>query len=87
VGDFTLVSITTSHVELERDGERLRLPVGHGLRRQGGGPWEPTQEVPRPNPSSSATTAARPSGDQPAGGGLSDLMKRMMQRRQQEVSR
>jgi hypothetical protein len=87
VAGYTLVSITSSHVELERDGEQLRLRVGHGLRRQGDGAWETTNEIPPPGSSPPATIAGPASGDAPSGGAISDLMKRMMQRRQQEVSR
>jgi hypothetical protein len=87
VAGYTLVSITTAHVELEREGERLRLPVGQGLRREGEGPWEITTDVRRPDAASSSTPRAETQGGGASEDAPSDVMKRLMQRRQQEVSR
>lgn len=87
VAGYTLVQVTTAHVELEREGERLRLPVGQGLRREGEGPWEFTAEIRSPDAISSSTTAVNPEGERASEDASSDVMKRLMQRRQQEISR
>jgi hypothetical protein len=87
VAGYTLVAITTSHVELERDGERIQLPVGQGLRREGDGPWELTREVSRPSATASRSATTQSDREPASDNAISDLMKRMMQRRQQEVSR
>jgi hypothetical protein len=87
IAGYTLVAITTTHVELERDGERFRLPVGQGLRREGEAAWEITAEVPRPSVTSSPSVANRAGNERGADGALGEMMKRLMQRRQQEVSR
>jgi hypothetical protein len=87
IAGYTLVAITTTHVELERDGQRFRLPVGQGLRREGDAAWEITAEVPRPSAKPSPNVADRAGSERGADGALGDMMKRLMQRRQQEVSR
>jgi hypothetical protein len=87
IAGYTLVGVTTTHIELEREGERLRLAVGQGLRREGDGAWAQAGQVARPSPAAASTATARPEGGGSSDGALSDLMKRMMQRRQQEVSR
>jgi hypothetical protein len=86
IAGYTLVAISTTHVELERDGERFRLPVGQGLRREGEAAWEITAEVPRPSATPSRTVADRAGSERGGDGALGDMMKRLMQRRQQEVS-
>jgi len=103
IGSFTIKEITSSHVDLERDGKAYVLVVGKQMTPDGA---NVAVEVTAPPPSDSATAsssaapadgAAPSDGAAPAApaapgapsspGDKSDLIRRMMERRQKEVSK
>jgi hypothetical protein len=46
IAGYRVIEIRTQSVELERDGERIELPVGGGLSRSGEGGWTIVTESP-----------------------------------------
>jgi hypothetical protein len=110
VGPFKLKTISTSQVELERDGKPITLPIGRTLQIEGssnGGAPEivdgPSQPPPpeSPGPASTSTAsapgvpgaptvtvpAAGASGSTPPSNDPAEIRRRMMERRQQEMSK
>lgn len=86
IAGFDLVTITTTRVELERDGEHVVLLIGGRLRREGEGNWVSSAVADAPvvgrEPAASGQSVAGAS----TAGEVSDLMKRMMERRAQQVT-
>lgn len=98
LGDFVVTDITTTNVVLRAETNQWSVRVGRMLTRQGDGPWtdsgEASPEIEAPTGAASVGTPAgtdtdsdgSTSGDPPAEGEMSDLMKRLMERRQQELA-
>jgi hypothetical protein len=86
IAGFDLVAITTTRVELERDGEHVVLPIGGRLKREGEGNWIASAAADGPvagqEPAASGQTVAGTT----ATSDMSDVMKRMMERRAQQVT-
>jgi hypothetical protein len=91
IANFTVAQITTSHVLLQFQTNELILPVGHQLRREGEAPWHlsdrttaessPTARPPGALPTTSSGPApALPTEE------ANDLLKRMMERREKEIT-
>ncbi len=98
IAGYRVIEIRTQSVELEKDGERINLPIGAGLSRLGGGGWTITTELPvldrRPEASQERSGGeARPQAGPGNGSGpgsaspVSDLMQRMMERRKRELEK
>lgn len=97
IADYKIKSVLTTGVELERDGKPLVLGVGRQLTLEGAGAGTvgvatASEPVPAPTPtvdsSISAPPAAASSAPAPAApGAQSDILKRMMERRQKEMSK
>jgi hypothetical protein len=92
IGDFTVASITGSQVELKQGDTPSTLIVGKRLQLEGTEadtaepePASATGDAPAtsPNPTNSAT----PASPAPSGGSPSEIMKRMMERRAQEMKK
>jgi hypothetical protein len=92
ISDFTVKSIAPQQVELEKDGKTTILAVGRQLAYEGsggGGGDEPAvqEEAPAPAPApgpngpAGGVSAPAPSNDK------SETLRRMMERRQQQMSK
>jgi hypothetical protein len=91
IGDFKITSIAPGQVGLERDGQPLVLAVGKSLPMEGGAetsavleniPAVGVPETPAPAPASPPSPA--PNAD--ANPDRSETLRRMMERRQKELS-
>ncbi len=92
LGEWRVAEIRADGVVLEAEGRTIELPVGRQLVRQGAGPWTVAAGDPpvaatgsasafggAPPPSSGGTTPSAPSG------GMSEIMRRLMERRMREM--
>lgn len=87
VAGHKVVGITAEEVRLEASEKQVTLKVGGQMRREDGGPWE----MAAPGVSRSVATGASGSGNGPSeasdgdsGGEVSDVLKRLLQKRAQE---
>jgi hypothetical protein len=92
IGDFKITSIAPGQVGLERDGQPLVLAVGKSLPVEGGAetsavleniPAVGVPETPPPAP----VAAASPTPNADANPDRSETLRRMMERRQKELSK
>ena len=88
IAGYTLKEIDWNHVKLESDGKALELKVNTQLRREDDGPWQPTARSGEfsaaSSSSASASDSSLPSSDN---GGASELLRRLMEKRQKELSK
>jgi hypothetical protein len=82
IADFTVTKIATGGVELTKDSKAFSLAMGQQLRRPPGGDWAPGVGPPVSfDVGSAAGATAAPAIPADA----SDLLKQMMERRQQQL--
>lgn len=88
VGPWTVRRISTTRVELADGDEQVTLSVGRQLTQRGEEPWAVAvrSAPPRIAGSGATSTALEPDGSSPAADEPSDIMKRLMERRQKELS-
>ena len=86
LGGHRLVEVGANYVQLATDGKTNRVAIGGGLRRQDEGEWEVVASGIKLTPEASSAPAAAVEGDASAGGGESDILKRLMQKREQELN-
>ena len=72
---YTVRSIAYDHVELEKEGAKVELKVGHSLRREEGGPWQLSAKT-EPIPAPSSSPAA----------GADDALQRLLRKREKEMN-
>lgn len=90
IAGYQIVDIDTYRVILEKDGNALEVPIGSGMKRYDEGDWEPMDDIgplvqsqPVPSP---GNVKEEPSSDGTAPKGApSDLLTRLMERRNQEL--
>lgn len=93
VGPWTVRKVSTTGVELAREDEVVDLPVGRQLVQREAEPWALADAAaPQPAPPSyrspsSPTRGRNPETPAAGDGGDSDVMRRLMERRQRELSR
>ncbi|MFW5863874.1 MAG: hypothetical protein ACOCVT_00340 [bacterium] len=82
--DLTLGQISTSGVEFHKGDETLNLAIGQALERAEGEAWKNTGEIEikRDAPASTSTKEAPIQADSP-----SDLLQKLRERRQQELTK
>lgn len=86
IASYTIKEINSAGVKLETGGKETDLGVGMQMRRQDEGPWLVVTEpgsyasVPRP-------PAAGESEDAASNGEVSDVLKKLMQKREQELNK
>lgn len=100
IAGFQVSSIGTHSIMMEKDGEHLVLPVGEGLRKRGDGSWEvisrTSDSIRRDSSTGSSSSRRRPaeaesrSSRPPQETGRTDssrndMLRRMMERRRQEM--
>lgn len=87
LGKFTVKSITADSVELEREAKPLTLKMGQQLRRPDGGEWSVVgAEIVR-SEARAAEAAANPGPGAPIAipADASDALRRLMEKRQQQL--
>jgi hypothetical protein len=100
IGAYKVKNVTMAGVEMERDGKAFTLPVGSQIRFDAAGVGTIQAAVPEAPPSvpigtsstpgdASSTTSSSSSSSSNTGApaSASDVLKRMMERRQQELSK
>ena len=91
IADFTLTSITPAQVELEHAGKQIAVVVGGPVPLEGtsdaGVTSEPLPVGVSAPPSTAAPTAATTSSAPAATGDKAEVLRRMMERRQKEMSK
>lgn len=85
IAGFKITAIRTDGVTLEKDAKRTELPVASAMKSSEEGVWELTKSTTEYARPSQSSPAAQSSGD--SGGGSDDVLKRLMERRRQEVER
>lgn len=92
IAGYKVSEITAQEVTLSGETEKIKLPVGSALQRRGTDPWE-MGEAPgfagatSSSNSSPATSQPAPSNAAPpAAAEDNDVLKRLLQKRQQELS-
>jgi hypothetical protein len=93
IAGFKLLSVGPEGVKLESNGKQLELQVGRQMKRPEGGEWQlaDANEVIETTAASSGSgesnnVQASASEPAPAAGGESDILKRLMQKREQELN-
>jgi hypothetical protein len=89
IGGAKITSIQNSQVELDRNGKQVVVLVGKQVRVREDGTLEIPSAIITPQPESPAPTpisSAKPETDT-APSSSSDILKRMMEKRQQELSK
>jgi hypothetical protein len=90
IAEFTVSKITPQAVELTRDGKNFSLQVAQQLRRPAGEDWTVAAvEPPRADPAAGTSPDKAQSGTEnatpPIPADASDLVKRLMERRQNQL--
>jgi hypothetical protein len=87
IADYTVAAITPSHVELEKEGKPLTLAIGKQLAMDGSG--NVSESTGASSAASSSTTPAGADMAPPPGvpADKAEVLRRMMERRNQEVSK
>lgn len=86
VGDFKVVDIRPERVQLENGTNRFELRVGARLRREDQGPWQLSESTePLPGTGSAGASAASAPAEGSNGGAADEVLRRLLQRREQET--
>lgn len=97
LGEWRVAAIDSKGILLTNEECRLRLPVGQSLRRRGDQPWELARDVRVPATTSlfggvkpAADSDATPESAAPSSGAgpddMTELMRRLMERRRQQLN-
>ena len=84
IAGYKVTGISSHGVELEAEGKRIELAVGMQMKRQDEGEWQAAglaESVVAPAP---ATVASGEKTEDTSGGEESDVVKKLMQKREQE---
>ena len=84
IGPWTVRTITTTSAELAGDDQVFTLPVGRQLTQLGDQPWA-VADLGAARPTAPTTTTPQATTP-PADGGADDVMRRLLERRQKELS-
>jgi hypothetical protein len=87
IAGYKVTNISPNGVKLASGTNQLELSVGAQLRREENGPWRPSSQLTSyaPTPASTSTNAAATAGSDTAPAGAeSDIIKRLMQKREKE---
>jgi hypothetical protein len=85
IAGYQITAITPKSVVLATDEGPLELNLGGQLRKEDDGPWKPTNEV-KPVAASSTATPENAEIAGAASEETDDIVKRLMQKREQELS-
>jgi len=83
IAGYALTNLTAESVTLEAEGKKIKVRVGMQVRREDDGEWQlaAAGEVPTASGGSSASSESS-GGD--SGGEMSEVLKKLMQQREQE---
>jgi len=85
IAGHKVMAISIEQVELEADGKKFKLNVGATMRREDEGPWEVSGSGVSHAVAASATgSGSADSSNGESGGEVSDVLKRLLQKRAQE---
>ena len=84
IAGYKVVAILQDSVKLEKENKNLDLPVGSQLRHQEDGTW--VQAAGAGSYAASSAAGGAPASDTASSGADSDILKRLMQRREKENS-
>ena len=91
IAGYTIVKIDFGSVQLQLNDWKTNMMVGSAMRQEGGswelsqpGDWTPSSET--DTSSENQSTNETPAVSLPASGATSDVLKRLMERRQQELN-
>jgi len=85
IAGYKVKEIATDHVEIEAGGKQTELRVGTQMRRQDEGDWQVASQL---ETYTAPTNASSSSEDSDSGtGDASDLIKRLREKREKEMSR
>jgi len=89
IAGYKVASITPNSVKLASGTNQFELNVGSGLRREESGPWQPagqfsSYESLSTSNSTNSTPSTSPGSDTASAGAESDVLKRLMQKREKE---
>jgi hypothetical protein len=99
IAEYTVAEIEPNRVRLEPGGtnaQPIELTVGQQMRRAEGGGWtvsakrepfEQSSSATSPNAASSTAASAEPSSASAASGGESEILKRLLQKREEELKK
>jgi hypothetical protein len=92
IGDFTVAAISASQVDLDQSGKPTTLAVGKRLQLEGteadaAEPDTGASNTDAPAPSANPSQPTAPASAPPSGGSPSEILKRMMERRAQEMKK
>jgi hypothetical protein len=91
IAGYTVKDITNQTVTLAAGGKEIEMKVGSQMRNQNGGEWQLSAEIEQPTNTESETgtgsvesaaSSAPPAGSSPE---MNDVLKRLMEKRQQEL--
>lgn len=90
LGSHRLLEIGANFVQMVTDGKTNRVAIGGGLRRQDDGVWEVVVSGIKSTADASSSPVSSEGGDAAtaaaSSGGETDLLKRLMQKREQELN-
>jgi hypothetical protein len=85
IAGYTLKSVKDNEVNLEKNGKPLSLKVGSHLRRVEDGEWESVAgPAPTSTPAASEKSGSGDSSTEASSGDESDVLKRLLRKREQE---
>ncbi len=82
IAGYRIAEITADHVKLEADGKQVELGVGVQMKKQDEGEWQLAGRAETLTASATASNAKTENG---SGGEESDVLKKLMQKREQEL--
>ena len=89
IADYALTNLTAESVTLEAEGKKIELRVGMQVRREDNGDWQlaaagdlPAASGSSPAPGGGSASSESSGGE--SGGDLSEVLKKLMQQREQE---
>jgi len=90
IAGYKVASISPNGVKLASGTNQLELSVGAQLRREENGPWRPSSQTtsyaatPDSNSTNAAAATSSLGSDTSSAGAVSDVLKRLMQKREKE---
>jgi len=85
IAGYRIGEITADHVKLEADGKQVELSVGLQMRKQDEGEWQLAGRAESFAAAPSATAASDVKAGNSSGSEENDVLKKLMQQREQEL--
>ena len=86
IGDYQVAEIQPNSVKLEAGGRQVEMKVGTQMERQDAGGWQLVANSELPSAAVDNTTStANDTANPPSSGEVNDVLKKLMQQREQEM--